>query len=177
MIDWLNTKAALSISTVMLIALAGSWYAYQSEQLQENQFEVLLDKFVSIINRVSASPTSIFINLTFNDNSREGSGYYFKQTFNNKPYQIILTETFVIFQQDQMKYSQEFISRVLLIRSFDQLKINQCIESGMLISETDLPAVSIIRSNSSTDLVIVKMMLDSNGIIVPQVIISPYSVS
>ncbi|UCH88132.1 MAG: hypothetical protein JSV49_07645 [Thermoplasmata archaeon] len=166
MLDWVNTKAALSICTLALVAAAGMWYEYNADKLQDQEFQAMLDNFVAVVDEVGYSSAYISLNITHSEQNDGSGGYYLNPLFNDKTYQIILTETHAVFSQDQLRCSRAFATNVALISSPHQIESSQYIQPGTIFTEKDLSAStsSILKLESVNDLTVTKIRVESSGI-------------
>jgi hypothetical protein len=163
-LDWLNTKAALSLATIMLIGSAGIWYEGLSDNLEIHEFEAMLDRFVSVINGVHNSQAYTKINITHHQSEISSNSIYLEPLFNNEPYEIILTSSHVVFQQQGLRCSREFISTIQLIDpGLNGEEGNYY--PGKIILEKDLAFVQVVQLESYMNLTIIKLILESDGIL------------
>lgn len=169
MLDWLNTKAALSLCTVMLIAAAGMWFEHNNDQLQHKQFEALLYKFVDIVDTVCESSSYISVNITASEHPTTRGGIYLEPLFNGREYQIIITETHTFFRSGHLSCSKEYIEQVIVLEQVQE------IPAGARLPRSGIQPISMLKLTSGTDIHIVKVVLDEEGIFSPAVVIAPYS--
>jgi hypothetical protein len=161
-LDWLNTKAALSLATIMLIGTAGIWYNSLDDDLKISEFEAMLDKFVSVINGVHNSQAYTKIKITHDQSEISSNSIYLEPLFNNEPYDIILTTSHAVFQQDDLRCSREFISTIQLIDPGLNDELDN-FNPGKIILEQDLAFVDIVKLDSYMNLTIIKLILESDG--------------
>ena len=159
MIDWLNTKAALSICTVMLIAAAGTFYDHHSHGLEEKEFEALLNRFVQIIDTACTSTLLFSFNITFSENADSSSNYFLKPVFRGEPYTIIITETFAVFEQEELRCSRYFASQVWLLSEKSLLSRDKTVNAY------ELKRTPMLSFESGSTINVEKIIINERGYI------------
>lgn len=168
MLDWLNIKAALSVAVIVLIASAGALYEHHEDKLLQQELEALLERFVSVVDRMSASSSVIALEVT--SSRADEDGIYMPAALDGEPYEIHLTRSHARFKAGNHQCSKEFLSPVLLTdRDHSTLFISPPMEE-------EFDGVSFIKMGSGTTIWILKINVISHGLERPAVVISPDTV-
>jgi len=161
-LDWLNTKAALSMAVIVLIGTAGAWYGSQVESMSQQRLEVELERFVTVVNYVCMSASYISVKVTQQKNA---DGYYLSPDINGDQYEITLTRTHARFTQDDHQCSMRFVSNIYLMND------NADVQPGSRLSEKALTELAILKVHSGSNFSIIKVNMESNIPKLPVVVI------
>lgn len=173
MLDWLNSKAALSICTVVLIATTGLYLDHQLDRLTINEFESMLDNFVSFIDQLSTSPVKTTVQISSSNDGADDNEFYIMPLFENKPYRIIITSETCVFEQDNLRCSKRFSVPVELIS--DPGMMNELLNKDFeyIITRDELDGTVVLSFDSDSSFYATKTLMKQVGFVESVVIIGP----
>jgi len=163
MMDWLNIKAALSITVFVIILTASAYYNIEKDKLDEELLRSNLEYFTEMINSVLVSPSLMSLNITFT----AYHGTYIRTAVyempDGKPYEITLTSQKAIFSHGDNKCSRNFIGTIQTVSTLE----SYCMENvshERAVNMDELEPEPFLRFNSDNMLRLVKLDLEHNGI-------------
>jgi hypothetical protein len=163
-------KAALSVTVLVLMTTAGLWFDLENDRFEERVFEAYLDDFVYIVNKAIDAPALFFFEINFVEDTKAKAGFCIPAKYNEKVYEVILTDRCAIFCQDQIKCSKQFNKEIILLSSENcssTTPVNRAIE----IIEDDLEKRTILRFDSNSRIKLLKANIETRGMIEPRVIL------
>jgi len=124
MLEWLSSKLALTVATVIILSSFTGLFLMMSEDLKDAEFQFLADRIASSIDDVSSVNGNFQVTLSFTDSPRTGR-FELQEFFEGKRYTITVSPTLIRVKQGARRATSELTTSIHVWNPGDMHSVSQ----------------------------------------------------